>query len=381
MMAEDYIRMGITKAQDMEPLEPFQPEEEMSIRLLVVGGGLAGITASLEAAKAGYEVVLVEKEDRLGGWMNKLHKQVPQRHPYRDLEDRNIEAKIKAVEAESRIKVYRGATVDKTVGAPCLFEAHISQNDHMATERVGAVILATGAVPYDAGKLGHLGFGRKENVITNVTMEELAGKGPIVRPSDGRRVKSVAFVLCAGSRDPEHLPYCCSTGCIESLKQAKYLRNQDRDAKAYIIYQDLRASGFYEYFYKSVQEDEGIFFTKGEVKDISEVDNKNIILEIEDSLLGEDIQLKVDMVVLVTGMVPTTALGEEIDLGLNVEEEEAATKEENAEAPADTIIRSGLLNLEYRQGPEVPPLQYGFPDSHFICFPHESRRTGIYPAG
>jgi quinone-modifying oxidoreductase subunit QmoB len=117
------------------------------------------------------------------------------------------------------------------------------------------------------------------------------------------------------------------------------------------------------------------------VKDISEVDNKNIILEIEDSLLGEDIQLKVDMVVLVTGMVPTTALGEEIDLGLNVEEEEAATKEENAEAPADTIIRSGLLNLEYRQGPEVPPLQYGFPDSHFICFPYESRRTGIYPAG
>src|SRR5512139_1716792 len=86
-MAEDYLRMGISKLQEMELPEPYKPEGEMSKRVLVVGGGLAGLTASLEAAKAGYEVVLVEKEKALGGWMKKLYKQAPQRHPYTQLEE------------------------------------------------------------------------------------------------------------------------------------------------------------------------------------------------------------------------------------------------------------------------------------------------------
>ncbi len=378
MMAEDYLRMGITKAQDMEPLEPFQPEEEMSKRLLVVGGGLAGITASVEAARAGYEVVLVEKEAQMGGWMNKLHKQAPLKHPYTDLEDVDIADRIKAVEEEENVTVYTGATMEKIEGAPCLFTAHIKQNGKVVTEMVGAIVVATGAEPYDASKLTHLGYGECDNVITNATLEELALKGTITRPSDGRPVKSAAFILCAGSRDPDHLSYCSSTCCIESLKQAKYLRLQDEDAKAYIIYKDMRTSGHYEYFYKSIQDDDGVFLTKGEVSSVSEDENKNVLLEVNDSLLGEKIQLKVDMLVLATGMVTTAAIGEEIDLGLEVEEEGAAAEEE---VPADTIIKSNMLNLEYRQGPEAPPLHSGFPDSHFICFPYESRRTGIYYAG
>jgi quinone-modifying oxidoreductase subunit QmoB len=379
MMAEDYLRMGIAKVQEMELPEPYKPEGEMSKRVLVVGGGLAGLTASLEAAKAGYDVVLVEKEKALGGWMKRLHKQAPQRHPYTQLEDVDIDAKVKAVGAEPRIKVYTGATVAKTVGAPCLFDVHVSQNGGTATERVGAVVLATGAVPYDAAKLGHLGFGKYKNVITNVTMEELAVKGKITRPSDGKPVKSAAIILCAGSRDPQYLPYCSSTCCVESLKQAKYLRLRDKDAKVYVIYRDVRAAGHYELFYKSVQEDEGIFLTKGVVSSIGEDDAKNLILEVDDSLLGGKIQLKADLVVLATGMVPMAAVGEQIDLKLEAADE--GSKKEAVKVPTDTIIKSNMLNLEYRQGPEMPPLQYGFPDSHFICFPYESRRTGIYPAG
>jgi quinone-modifying oxidoreductase subunit QmoB len=365
MMAEDYLRMGITKVGDMEPLEPFQPEEEMSKRLLVVGGGLAGITASAEAAKAGYEVVLVEKEAQLGGWMNKLHKQAPLKHPYTDLEDVDVGDRIKAVEEDGNVTVYTGATMEKIEGAPCLYTAHIKQNGNVVTEKVGAIVVATGAVPYDASNLTHLGFGQSENVITNATMEELASKGTITRPSDGRPVKSAAFVLCAGSRDPEHLSYCSSTCCIESLKQAKYLRLQDKDAKAYVIYKDMRTPGHYEYFYKSMQEDEGMFLTKGEVSGVSEDENKNVVLE-------------VDEVVLATGMVTNADIGEEVELGLEDDEEGAAELED---VPADTIIKSDMLNLDYRQGPEAPPLHSGFPDSHFICFPYESRRTGIYYAG
>jgi quinone-modifying oxidoreductase subunit QmoB len=379
-MAEDYLRMGISKLQEMELAEPYKPEGEMSKRVLVVGGGLAGLTASLEAAKAGYEVVLVEREKALGGWMKKLYKQAPQRQPYTQLEEVDVAGKIKAVEAEPRIKVYTGATVAKTVGAPCLFDVHISQNGSEAVERTGAIVVATGAVPYDATKLGHLGFGKHKNVITNVAMEELALKGKITRPSDGKPVKSAAIILCAGSRDPQHLPYCSSTCCVESLKQAKYLRLQDKDAKVYVIYRDVRASGHYELFYKSVQEDEGIFFTKGVVSGVSEDGGGNLVVEVDDSLLGEKIQLKTDLVVLATGMVPMAAVGEQIDLKLEAADEGAKKKEE-VKVPTDTIIKSDMLNLEYRQGPEMPPLQYGFPDSHFICFPYESRRTGVYASG
>jgi quinone-modifying oxidoreductase subunit QmoB len=378
MMAEDYLRMGLTKVGIMEPLEAFQPEEEMSKKLLVVGGGLAGITASAEAAKAGSEVVLVEKEAQLGGWMNKVFKQAPLNHPYTDLEDVDIADRIKAVEEDGNITVYTGATLEKVEGAPCLFTAHIKQNGNVVTEKVGAIVVATGAVPYDATNLSHLGFGQSENVITNATLEELASKGTITRPSDGQPVKSAAFVLCAGSRDPEHLSYCSSTCCIESLKQAKYLRLQDKDAKAYIIYKDMRTPGHYELFYKSMQDDEGLFLTKGEVSSVTEDENKNVVLEVDDTLLGEKIQLKVDMLVLATGMVTNAAIGEEVELVSEDEGEDAADLED---VPADTIIKSEMLNLDYRQGPEAPPLHSGFPDSHFICFPYESRRTGIYYAG
>jgi quinone-modifying oxidoreductase subunit QmoB len=378
MMAEDYLRMGITKVGDMQPLEPFQPEEEMSKRLLVVGGGLAGITAATGAAKAGAEVVLVEKEAELGGWMNKVFKQAPLQHPYTDLEDVDIADRVKAVEEDANIKVYTKATMEKIEGAPCLFTAHIKQNGNVVTEQVGAIVVATGAVPYDASNLSSLGFGQCENVVTNATIEELALKGKITRPSDGQPVKSAAFILCAGSRDPEHLSYCSSTCCIESLKQAKYLRLQDKDAKAYVIYKDMRTPGHYELFYKSMQDDEGLFLTKGEVSSVTEDENKNVVLEVDDTLLGEKIQLKVDMLVLATGMVTTAAIGEEVELVSEDEEEDAADLDD---VPADTIIKSDMLNLEYRQGPEAPPLHSGFPDSHFICFPYESRRTGIYYAG
>jgi quinone-modifying oxidoreductase subunit QmoB len=142
----------------------------------------------------------------------------------------------------------------------------------------------------------------------------------------------------------------------------------------------MRTPGLYENFYSKAQEDEAIFLTKGEVRQIEESTNNNLLINVEDTLLGENIQVEVDMVVLAIGMVPTTAI--------EVEEEPAEApaepseeKKEEAELPPDTIIRSDILNLQYRQGPEVPALKYGFPDSHFICFPYETRRTGIYAAG
>ena len=378
MMAEDNMRMGVVKMQKMDFLVPFQGED-MVKSILVVGGGLAGMTSAIEASKAGYDVVLVEKAVNLGGWLKDQVKVCPQKPPYRDLEDKDslINSRVKEIEAASNIKVYTSSTIEKISGSPCMFDVSINENGNTINERVGSIVLATGAVPYKAEKLKHLGYGTSDNIITREKMEELAASGKITRPSDGKEPESVAFVLCAGSRDQDHLPYCSSICCMESLKQAKYVREQNKDAKVFIIYKDMRTPGLYEAFYQAVQEDEGIFFTKGEVTAVSGNGTGPVAVDVKDTLLGEDIKIEADLVVLATGMVPTAAIGEEIVL---TEEEEEKKAGEPA-VPVDTIIKSNLLNLDYRQGPEMPPLKYGFPDSHFICFPYETRRTGIYAAG
>jgi len=378
MLAEDYLRMGIVKAKKMEPLVPFR--EEISKKILVVGGGVTGLTAAREAANAGYEVVLVEKEAQLGGYLAKLHKSYPRRAPYLELENTQIDSLIQDVEANSKIKIYKGATIQRTAGAPGLFDVTIQQNGSSETVRIGAIVEAAGFVPYDATKLKHLGYGECANVVTHVEIEQMAREGKIRRPSDGAAPKAVAFIQCAGSRDPQHLPYCSATCCMTSLKQAKYVRSADPEAKVYIFYKDMRTPGQYENFYKQVQQDEGVFLTKGEVVSVVEDGDKGIRIQVEKSLLGEKIEVKADLVVLATGMVPVAAIGEEIVVKL-AEEEEGKKTEAEKEPPADRIIRSNILNLAYRQGPELPALKYGFPDSHYVCFPYESRRTGIYPAG
>ncbi|MCL6446919.1 MAG: FAD-dependent oxidoreductase [Armatimonadetes bacterium] len=374
MLAEDSLRMGIVKAQQAELPVPFQAED-ISKTILVVGGGLAGLTAAAETAKAGYRAVLVEKKETLGGWAAGLKNVVGLQPPYTELEDLNLADRVREVEENEKITVYKNAQIEKIAGAPGMFDVQIRQNDNLYSERVGAIVLAAGAVAYDATKLENLGFGKYTNVITGEQLEEMAGQGAIKRPSDGKPVESVAFILCAGSRDKEHLPYCSAICCTESLKQALYVKQQNPEASVYIFYKDMRATGNYEFLYQRVQK-EGALFFRGDVLGVAEVADGQLVIAAEDVLVGEGIKTEpVDLVVLATGMVPVTAIGEK--LVIKAEDDKGAQEE----APADEIIRSNILNLEYRQGPEVPPLKYGFADSHFICFPYETRRTGIYAAG
>ncbi|MBA4392581.1 MAG: heterodisulfide reductase subunit A, partial [Desulfobacca sp.] len=347
MMAEDQMRMGLVKLNKSTPAEPYQVEN-LSKTILVVGGGFAGMNAALGAAQAGYPVLLVEKEASLGGFMNKMNKRV--RPPYKELKSVDLEDQINKVEAEPNIKIFTSAQIEKIAGGPGGYDVTISQNGSSATERAGSVVLATGWKPYDAAKLEHLGYGIFPNVITNVQMEEMAKSGKITRPSDGKEAKNVLFIQCAGSRDENHLPYCSSVCCLVSLKQATYVKEQDPEAAVYILYKDIRTPHQSEDFYRKVQRDGGIFI-RGELNEISEDGNKNLVVEANDALLNETVRLEdLDLVVLAVGMVPTS-------------------------------IDEMALNLDYRQGPGLPLNNYGFPDSNFICFPYETQRTGIYATG
>ena len=378
-LADDYMVMGIIKTQKGDLTEP-NILQDLSKTILVIGGGISGLTSAIEAANAGYQVVLVEKEAELGGWGAKLYKQIPREYPYENLEEPIVFSKIKKVESNPNIKVYKSAMIEKTEGQPGLLDVTIRKNGNSETMRVGAVIMAAGWKPYDASKLEHLGYG-KPNVITSIQMEEMAKKGKIARPSDGKEAKKVAFIQCAGSRDPNHLPYCSSFCCATSLKQAKYVREKNSDAVAMIFYKDIRTPGQTEIFYKNMQNDPGVLLTKAEVTGISDAGNGNLYVEAENTLLGEKIKVEADLVVLATGVVPATRAPQEYFDGLT----EAQKKGDNAKnAYMDSTPKPDfILNLTYRQGPEIPSLEgaYGFADSNFICFQYETRRTGIYAAG
>ena len=379
MMAEDYLRMGAAKVEAMELPEPYQPEKEISKDILVVGGGLTGMNAAFEAAKAGYAVVLVEKEAQLGGFQNNVRQIAT--FPYQDLQDSNLEDLIQSVTQNEKIKVYTGAEVEKTSGGPCVFQVSVKQNGSTAEHRVGAVVMAAGWQPYDPNKLdAKLGFGASANVITNTLFEESYKEGKITRPSDGQDVNNVAFLQCAGQRDPDHLPYCSSVCCTTALKQALEIKAQNPDANIYVVYKEMRTPGQAEDLYRKAQE-AGVTFIRCQDPEVQASDDK-LAVEAEDELLGEKVLLDdLDMVVLATGMAPMTAIGPDITQEEKEAEEEGKKEEEEIEVPPDVIRRSDILNLDYRQGPEAPALKYDFPDSHFICFPYESRRTGIYAAG
>jgi quinone-modifying oxidoreductase subunit QmoB len=385
MLAEDYLRMGVTRAQKASLPEPYRTEIDKTI--LVVGGGRSGMAAALEAARAGYDVALVEKEPQLGGWLKSFAKLYPKRPPYRELEANDLQAQVREVEQHDRIKVYLNSRVEHISGQPGQFDVSLKSNGELTQFRAGAIVQSTGWKPYDASRLGRLGYGRP-NVVTNVQMEEMAASGQILRPSDGQPARRIAFVQCAGSRDEEHLPYCSAVCCRVTLKQAIWLRELDPQAQAYVLYKDLRAPGQHEDFYRRAQEDPGIFFTKGEVTAVEETGDHNLLVELEDTLIDKRIRVEADLVVLATGMVPAAADGEAIrqlrDAQAVIQKGEAGAQLEAAKAAAERLRHhegTDVLGLTYRQGPDLPVLKYDFPDSHFICFPYETRRTGVYAAG
>jgi quinone-modifying oxidoreductase subunit QmoB len=378
MMAVDYTAMGIAKAMKMFPPEP--NIQDLTKTVMVVGGGITGMKSALEVSDMGYRAIVVEKSDTLGGWSAKMHKQLPTKYPFTDLETPVAHKLKEQVEADSNIKVYLNAEVLETDGAPGIYKCTIKSGGSESTEDVGTIIQATGWSPYDATKLTEkYGYGELKNVVTSMELEEMAKGGKITRPSDGKEAKSVLFVQCAGSRDAEHLPYCSSVCCMTSLKQATYVRQQSGDAKAYIIYKDMRTPGQFENYYKKAQDDPGVFLTKGEIVSITDAGGDNLLVEMANTLVGESVAIKADLVVLATGMVPNSKPEgfESKDLLIRT----LAKEYEDDAAKVVKPVASSALNLKYRQGPEVPTLEYGFADSHYVCFPYETQRTGIYMAG
>ena len=370
-MAADYIRMSCVESKFLTPPASAQ-EKGSNGTVLVVGGGISGMTAAIETAKTGYPVILVEKTGQLGGAAASMWKDVPMHSPYTAPVDTPVAAMVAEIEANSTITVHLNSTITKTSGAPGRFSVDIStESGSTSTENVGAIIQASGATPYDASQLPELGYGKSKDVVDRMEMEKLAmdaNGGPIKRPSDGKEVRKVTFVQCAGQRSKKegHLDYCSGDCCLTSIKQAMYFKDQNPDIETEILFTDLRTPGAPgEDFYRSGQ-DKMITFRKGVVSEVLAGSNGPLV-KFKDLILDEDVEAEADLVVLATGMVANS--------GVDIDE---VPQNEPGEW---TVNADSILNLNYRQGKDLPHLKYGFNDSHFICFPYETRRTGIYSCG
>jgi len=355
--------------------------------ILVVGGGISGITAALEAAEAGCEVYIIEKNPYLGGRVTQINQYFPKLCP----PNCGLEINFQRIRNNPRINFFTLAEVENISGQEGNFDVTIKINPRFVNENctgcgkcveacpveidnafnygmnktkaihlphdfafpmkyviqadackeagcagkcaevceykaiepdmqsktmnlnVGAIVWATGWEPYDANKLSYYGFGRFKNVVTNVMLERMAAMngptgGKIVRPSDGKEIKSIAFVQCAGSRDENHLKACSSVCCLASLKHATYIREQYPDAEISIYYIDIRARGKYEDFFTKVQEEVNFTLIKGKAGEIEEDQtNGQLVVIAEDQEAKQVTRKSYDLVVLATGMAPSTA--------------------------------------------------------------------------
>jgi quinone-modifying oxidoreductase subunit QmoA len=208
----------------------------------------------------------------------------------------------------------------------CKYDAiDMEMQPQTETFTVDAIVNATGWNPYDPAKIETLSYGSVRNVITNMMMERLAAPGgptdgQILRPSDRKPVKNIAFVQCAGSRDENNLPFCSYICCMASLKQTLYLREQNPESKVTIYYIDMRTPGRYEKFFQQVQQDQNVTFVKGKVAKLEQASGSDdVIVTAEDMYSGGKTHVPFDMVVLATGMEPSGATAKVPGINYSVE--------------------------------------------------------------
>jgi heterodisulfide reductase subunit A len=286
---------------------------------LVIGGGIAGIRASLDLAQNGFLVYLVERQSALGGTVRQLSRLFP---TLQDAEE-TINPLIEKAVSNPNIKVLNGAEVKGVAGSIGNFKAKILKKDGEQEVQADVIIVATGFRQYDAKKVGQYKCGQYRNVISGLEYEAMCKPdglthGKILRPDNGQKPKSVAYILCVGSRDEKHLRYCCNLGCLNAIKHAHLLREQyGKEVDTYICYIDVRAvTKVGEQFYNMVRAEE-VEFIHGQPSEVREAPDGTLTLDVYDQATSKLLSITADVVVLEVGLPPNVDIAEKLGLTLN----------------------------------------------------------------
>jgi heterodisulfide reductase subunit A-like polyferredoxin len=293
--AEDLVRMAVAKARLIEPLK--RVAVDLTRSALVVGGGIAGMTSALNLADQGFEVILVDKSERLGGIANRI---------YRTLRGGDVQAflhqLIGRVMDHPKIRIYLSSRVADSSGFVGNFVTRLNVGNGTEEEvRHGITILAIGGREY---KPEEYYYGKDERVLTGLELEE----GLVLEPEKYAKYSNVVMIQCVGSRNEEH-PWCSRVCCVKSVKNALKLKELNPEMNIYVLYRDMRTYGLMEDFFNEARE-KGIVFLRFDPEEppvVTKVqeNGKDILqVEITDVLLGEKFAIDTDLLQLATAILP-----------------------------------------------------------------------------
>lgn len=335
------VSMGISKVKGMDPLPT--PTSRIIQSALVIGGGIAGMTAALSIADHGFKVNLIEHSAELGGNLRWLHRTIDGNSP-----QELLEKTVSMVEKHPHIQVYKNARLMDCRGRVGHFSTVIEKADGVGeTFEHGVVILATGAREAETKSYA---YGESETIVTQKELEKKISEGA-VDPAD---LKTVAMIQCVDSRE-EPRNYCSRVCCASALKNALYLKAQNPKIDVYILYRDMMTYGFLETYYTQARM-AGVIFIQYEVNQKPQVTIRNgrPRVLVVDPILDRNLQLQPDLLVLATGIVPNDTREVTQRFGLETNEDGFFQEAESKWRPVD-FIQEGIFMSGIAHSPRSIP--------------------------
>jgi len=270
----------------------------MAKKVLVIGGGIAGMTATASLAESGVHVDLLEKDDHLGGHVQRWDKLFPSLRPGKEVTD-FFQNKI-----DDRVQVHMNVNIRDISRMDDEFILSLDNGEKI---KGNAIILATGYELFDAARKEEYGYGIYDNVITSAELEDRFKTSGKITTSNGEVPARVAFIHCVGSRDEKvgNL-YCSKVCCVTGVKQAIEIKELLPSAEVFCFYMDLRMfDRNFEELYFEAQQKWGINFIRGRLSECAENPDHSIVLKTEDTLTGRPLKMTVDLMVLLIGFIPS----------------------------------------------------------------------------
>jgi len=272
----------------------------MNKQVVVIGGGVAGMTVAGTLAEAGIRVILFEREDQTGGHVKNWDRLFPNRRDAREVVD-FLNGRLKPETVVN--KGSHVTSIERNVNG------FLVRSKDGEETTASAVVMATGFSLFDAHKKEEYGYGIYDNVITSADLEMLFRQGRKLTTLQGKSPSRVALIHCVGSRDEKvgNL-YCSKVCCVTGVKQAIEIREMLPDCEVYSFYMDLRMyDRHFEELYFEAQQKWGVSFIRGRLSECSENQDHSLLIKTEDTLTGRPLKMTVDILVLLVGFIPDPA--------------------------------------------------------------------------